>query len=121
MKRSLVAAMALGVWLSGIASAAALTYELDRPLTPPPGTADLVVSHVTAPEVIRDVGSATLEVPLVRVVGHVRHAPALLARPAILAPPLTTPPALPTRDIDEMNCASWRELDMGSGRVQICE
>jgi len=33
---------------------------------------------------------------------------------------VTLPPPSP-RDIDEMTCAGWRELDMGSGHVQICE
>jgi hypothetical protein len=34
---------------------------------------------------------------------------------------LVAPIQKKSRDISAMQCAEWRDLDMGSGHVQICE
>jgi hypothetical protein len=115
MKRYALAAMALGVWLTGAASAAALTYELHRPLTPPKGTTDLVMSRGAAAEELRAEAPVPLEVPTTIIVG--RRVAAGGHTAPLLVP--ATPPE--PKDIDEMSCAEWRELDMGSGHVRICE
>jgi hypothetical protein len=40
--------------------------------------------------------------------------------PATLIPTSKAVPE-PTRDISDMNCSEWRDLQIGSGRVQVCE
>jgi hypothetical protein len=40
-----------------------------------------------------------------------------LVAPIHLVAPIQKKP----RDISAMGCAEWRDLDMGSGHVQICE
>ena len=115
MKRYALAAMALGVWLTGAASAAALTYELDRPLTPAKGTTDVLLSKTPASEELRSEGVVPVEIQATTIVGH-RHVAKRLPAPLII--PATAPEP---RDIDDMTCAEWRELDMGTGHVRICE
>ena len=116
MKRSIVIAITCSVWLSGAVSAAALTYELRRPLLPStPSVVSLERSSppltTTASGVLEDATPNVLEIPVVTIVGRA-------VRPASRA--RARKPALP-RDIATMNCAGWRDLDMGSGRVQMCE
>ena len=110
MKRIIVTAIACGVWLSGVTSAGALTYVLDRSPTPP-------TNGMASPsQALRGVDDQDKTV--VEFAATVVRPP---ARPhAHHALPVTLPPPSP-RDIDEMTCAGWRELDMGSGHVQICE
>ena len=121
MKRSIVAAMACAVWLSGAASAAALTYTLNRPLTPPAvlaesrptgGVPGLELFASAVPDVVQRQVPEVLQIPVVTIVGRtlVRSAP----------PPPVAAPTVP-RDITEMKCAEWRDLDIGSGRVQVCQ
>ncbi len=110
MKRWIITAIACGVWLSGISSAAALTYVLDRPLVPPATSLeDARTRHASDVHERRALLDSQL---LVAVRPVARSTPPSRARP--------TPPPLP-RDITQMTCAPPRELDMGSGRVQICE
>lgn len=115
MKRSIVAAITCSVWLSGAASAAVLTYELHRPLLPSiPSVASVEPSPrltTSASGVLENAVPNVLAIPAVTIVGQVVR-PASRARAGA--------PALP-RDIATMNCAAWRDLDMGSGRVQICQ
>jgi hypothetical protein len=109
MKRLVVTAIACGVWLSGVTSAAALTYVLDRPLEP--SSMATYQSRRAAELVVRP--AAAFEDPSVKVgrAGAWR-VPAPVARPVEPSPP---------RDITDMTCAPPRELDMGRGHVQICE
>ena len=53
-----------------------------------------------------------MTIPPITIVGH------RLARPVAVAEP-QKPEELP--DISRMHCADWRDLQMGSGRVQTCE
>jgi hypothetical protein len=106
-------ALALGVWGVGAVSATALAYDLSRTPTPRARAVDVTTIHVAAPEVVRHAGwqPSVLTIPPITIVGH-RSAPTL----GIAAPQKTEPP-----DISRMHCADWRDLQMGSGRVQICE
>jgi hypothetical protein len=102
------------VWTCAFGSAAALAYVLDRPLIPretwvhgaapsPPRSSvdDVIVPAAEPPSV--------LAIPPVTIV-------AAPPRPIVkkVAPPQTP-------DISKMSCAQWRPLEMGSGRVQVCE
>jgi hypothetical protein len=105
-------AAALGVWLVGIGSAAALVAVLNAPLV---SRIDKVLP--TAP-VVADVEPATpvtasvLTVAAVTIVGQ---------RPrATRRAPVEVKPDV-SRDISAMRCGEARELTMGSGHVQICE
>ncbi|MGH7295700.1 MAG: hypothetical protein ACRELB_12230 [Polyangiaceae bacterium] len=114
MKRSILAAITCGVWVSAAASAAALTYGLNRPLRAP---ASFVAPEPSPPltssesTTLPDEVPSLLEVPVTTIVARVVHSG---ARAAALAPS-------PPRDIAAMSCAGWRDLDMGSGRVEICQ
>ena len=110
MKRIILTAIACGVWLSGVTSAAALTYVLDRSPTPPTNG---MASPSQALRGVDDQDKTVIEVTST-VAMHARRGLAHRLQPVTLPPPSP-------RDIDEMTCAGWRELDMGSGHVQICE
>jgi len=110
MKRSIAAAVACSVWLTGIASAAALTQVLEVPVAPSTVLARIPeygsMRRLAAPE---GAVHSVLQVPVVTIVAR-------SARIAAVAPAVAAP-----RDIAEMSCAGWRDLDIGSGRVQICQ
>jgi hypothetical protein len=113
MKRSILTVITCAVWLSGVSSAAALTYVLDRPLTP----------VASATEMTRHAGvmhrASALDLPGTFSVHHARPLP---PAPRAAAVHVVLPQAPPEpRDIADMSCAPPRELDMGSGHVQICE
>jgi hypothetical protein len=114
-KRALVA-LTVSVWIAAVGSAAALTYDLNQPLqwrtapsdASPPAGASPVLAAVApaAPVAARE--EAVLRIPTVTIVGRI-------------APRAVPAPAPTTRDISEMRCKEWRDLDMGSGHVQVCE
>ena len=113
-----VLALTVGVWLAAIGSAAALTYELNRPLSGRLSSAasSTVTSSVVAPSNLRRVtapevaqAQSVLYIPVITIVGQTPRRAPLLRGPNV------------ARDISKMNCADWRELDMGSGHVQTCE
>jgi hypothetical protein len=119
LKTRAIAILTVGVWTAAVGSAAALTYDLNRPLkwkgeTPelssPTGEASpqpvTVAPVATAPSAAQE--ETVLQVPTITIVG--RPPPRSVAAPAPT-----------TRDISEMRCAEWRDLDMGSGHVQVCE
>ena len=111
MKKRTAFAVTVGMWLAGLGSAAALTYDLNRPLHPVVVMSEPAVPALdaTSAEVVEPAPS-TLYVPEVTIVAMARRAPAPVARRA--APPV---------DISAMHCAEWRDLDIGSGRVQVCQ
>jgi uncharacterized NAD-dependent epimerase/dehydratase family protein len=51
---------------------------------------------------------SVLNIPTVTVVGHAPR------RPVVARVPKAS-------EIPDMSCADWRVLDMGTGRVQVCE
>jgi hypothetical protein len=113
MKRVFVTAIVCGVWLSGVTSAAALTYVLDRPLTPSP--ASMAAYQPRHAAELTDRSTAADEDPSV-VVRADRPAAQRAPTPRVHA----VQPEAP-RDIQEMLCAPPRDLEMGSGRVTVCE
>jgi hypothetical protein len=114
-KRILV--LTASVWLAASGSAAALTYELNRPLS-----TDGAVQVSTAPSSaapllpIGPEGVGTASVYLAPVTGVGRPPQ---RRAAVGSESRETGAA--HRDIGAMRCADWRDLDMGSGHVQVCE
>lgn len=109
-------ALALGIWGLGAASAAALTYDLNRTPTPRAPAVDVTSIHVSAPEVVRHPGwePSVLTIPPITIVSR------RVARPPLgVAEMQKTEPMLP--DTSRMHCADWRDLQMGKGRVQTCE
>jgi len=111
MKRRTAIAVTVGVWVAALGSAAALTYDLNRPMHLAGATAQLAVPiHAERAAVAESVLELqpVLYIPTITVVGQMPH------RPGVREPK-------PAVDISRMQCADWRELDMGSGRVQVCE
>ena len=120
VKRRTVVALGMGVWLAAIGSATALTYELNRPLSPSvpssSATSSTVTSSAVAPSDLRRVtapegaeAQSVLYIPVITIVGETPRRAPIVREPKV------------ARDIAKMNCADWRELDMGSGHVQVCE
>jgi hypothetical protein len=103
--------MTVLVWLAAIGSAAALTYDLNRPLvasgTAPP---DPVPPAPAPPAPATAASSGAVAIREIKAMARVQ-------RPAQPPPaPLREP-----RDIAKMRCSEWREMSAGSGRVQICD
>jgi hypothetical protein len=118
MKKWTVLAVTAGTWLSAIGSAAALTYVLGGSPVLRAERDDTVATPSLddrRAEVVQPIGPTEMVVPTVTIVGHmVRSAPPPGARLAAPAPEAVHP-------IADMKCADWRGLDMGSGRVQVCQ
>ncbi|HWW88580.1 MAG TPA: hypothetical protein VNZ26_33530 [Vicinamibacterales bacterium] len=112
MKRRTAIAVTVGVWVAAVGSAAALTYDLNRPIHLPGATAQLAVpinaEQAPVAEPVLEL-QPVLYIPTITVVGQMPHRPGVTREPN------------PAIDIPWMHCADWRELDMGSGRVQVCE
>jgi hypothetical protein len=121
MKKRTAIAVTAAVWLASLGSAAALTYELNRPLrdgrAPSPIAASSMSATASAAEARAFAAESfseppVIDVPTITIVAsverHRRSSPAASR-------------AIPVKDISEMHCADWRSLDMGSGHVQICE
>ena len=108
--------LATGVWVLAAGSAGALTVDLARSPTPRVTTAeDVDALRTDVPSPIRHLG---FEPSVITLQPITVVAPRM--RPRILEPlPASTVEQLP--DIARMHCADWRDLQMGSGRVQICE
>ena len=114
MTRIKMMSLAVGVWVLGAGSAAALTVDLARPPTPRVTTLeDVAMLHTLMPMPVRHLGidSTVLTLQPITIAG-----PRL--RPHNLTP---APTSEPLPDITRMTCAPPRELQMGSGRVQVCE
>lgn len=103
-------ALTLGVWCAALGSAGALTYNLSRPLPSADETSrpaeQANLGHAAAAESVSELSPA-LYIPTITVIGKLPHR-------AIVAP---EPKPL---DLRHMHCADWRELDMGSGQVELC-
>src|SRR5579863_4330726 len=113
--RNRIVAVTVGVWLAASGSAAALTYELGR--APVGQSAPALSARAPAPvespalEKAEATESRLLYLPPARIVAP---------RPRTNAVARAAPPAV-ARDISGMICADWRDLDMGSGHVQVCQ
>lgn len=114
MNKKTATVVTLGVWIAALASAAALAYVVNRP----PRWAD-TTGHVATPAAPAPAAEARAEpmsewpsvlyVPTITIVGHVHRTMA------------STPARPPATDIANMSCTDWRGLDIGSGRVQVCQ
>jgi hypothetical protein len=112
--RKRIMAITVGVWLAAAGSAAALTYELNRPLVERPlSTATAPSSRAPSSPTAIDRAEANelfvLQLPPITIVAQAPHR-------AVVARTEKKP-----RDISAMRCAEWRDLDMGSGHVQVCQ
>jgi hypothetical protein len=105
-------AVSAGVWIAAFGAAAAITYELNRPLHWAGATSKLdepvTNAHAAIAESRADL-QTVLYVPTITLVGRMAHRSAVTQAPK------------PITEIAEMRCSDWRELDMGSGHVQVCE
>jgi hypothetical protein len=116
-KKRTSVAVAVGVWIAALGSAAALTYDLNRtprpasetsrPTTPSTAAPVAVVQRASEPQPI-------LYIPTITIVGSIRRSVADAPRPEGTAD-------TKMRDISKMRCEDWRGLDIGSGHVQVCE
>lgn len=113
MKKRTAIAVTVGVWVASLGSAAALTYDLNRPLYYPVST----ISQRTVPAL--DTRSGTVVEP-VQEVQRVLYVPTVTIVATLRRPPVARR-ATQAVDISAMHCSEWRDLDMGSGRVQTCE
>jgi len=112
MKKRMAIVVTVGVWVAALGSAAALAYELNRPLRVADGTSERAapIENAESAAIARPVlAPPVLYVPTITIVGRA------LPRPAAVEV------SKPIVDISQMHCADWRGLDMGSGRVQVCE
>jgi len=104
-------ALTLGVWVAALGSAGALIYDLSRPLPSADATPRVAepanLGHDAIVEQVSEL-SPVLFIPTITVVGQ---------RPLRA---LVTAGKRPAIDISHMRCADWRELDMGSGQVEVC-
>jgi hypothetical protein len=110
MKKWILGAAAGGAWLSALGSAAALTVVLGRPAVPYESMSTSLPRHGT--EVV-EVASDGLAIPVTTIVSRTVRVAASSHERVV--------PAVQPRDISGMNCEGWRELQMGSGMVQICQ
>ncbi len=104
------------MWLAAAGSAAALGYALNRPLNVAGQAASPAESAFVATREAVDVavapkpvGTPVLQLPTVTIGGHAFAQHAALRE--------TEGP----KDISQMHCMDWQELQAGSGRVQFCE
>jgi hypothetical protein len=120
MKKATVIAAAAGVWVSGIAAAAGLAYDVTKPLP----VVEHAIAAATLPE--RNVVAEVARLQPERVVAGYAAGGTAQTRTIVLptveivskaAPPKVTRP----RDISEMRCSAWRPLEQGAASVQICD
>jgi len=113
--RKRIVTLTVSVWLAAAGSAAALTYELNRPWDgerPALMVVGPASPRAPALETVEAIASSVVLLPPAHIVAQAppRHRVAR-ADKALPAP----------RDISAMSCADWRDLDMGSGHVQVCQ
>jgi hypothetical protein len=116
MKKRALVAITAGVWLAAIGSAAALTYDLnrplhaDKPLRDNHAVTDTAAPSTEAPRPPTKEATPTVQMmPTFTVVGYVH------------APRASHPAPKPLPDIAKMHCGQPRQLEMGSGHVQECD
>lgn len=114
MKKSHVWGLVALVWAGGFGVSGAFAYVMTRPLVPiAPETSvtEVTFAPVAKTERVANAvdraGSVTV-LPEVSIVGHV---------------PVAAPPAKPSppRDISQMSCGAWRDLEQGSNSVRTCD
>ena len=110
-ERTLALAVAAGVWLAGFGVAGAVGYKLVGPRA--------FTSAYVAPRTaqVGDPVDAMLEAPVTLELDTVW----LFGQRPHFAPTAAEPKPNVARDISEMTCTGWRDLEAGSGHVQLCE
>jgi hypothetical protein len=108
-KRTALVATTL-VWAAGLASAAALAHVLQPPV-PPPAEFKLEVAAPAVDTAPAEMVQAARKVAVIEI-------PTVTIRSLRAPPQVVAPKHL---DISEMRCRPWRDLDMGSGQVQVCD
>lgn len=108
-------ALTAGVWVAAIGFASTLAYLLNRPLEERFSFASLIPPTVVTPTAsdvtpAADTADTALTVPTLTIVARAPHRHTV---------PMVLPESYP--DIAKLNCSEWRELEQGSGRVQICD
>lgn len=108
-------AVTAGVWVTAVGSAAALTYDLNRPLRSANVTWHRSTRLAAQPNtsVSADVESLSEHQTMLRIPTITIVAESVESHAAVAPAPVT--------DISQMSCSDWRELDIGSGHVQVCE
>ena len=105
-----IAVVSAAIWTSAVGSAGAVAYVLNRPLEPrlqsPPEMAQTSVGHL--------LGGAVADEAIVEALA----APVTPVHRVLFSKP---PAAATVVDIEQMRCDDWRELQAGSGNVQVCE
>ena len=112
MRRRTAIAVGVGAWVAALGSAGALTYDLNRELPLAGASSELAAPVNAAPAVVGEPSSAEPPVLYVSTFTVVGERP---SRPVVVDKPK------PVTELSQMHCADWRELDMGSGRVRVCE
>jgi hypothetical protein len=112
MKKRTVIAFTAGVWVAALVSAAALAYVLNRPLPLAEAAPDVPAPDHAA---MSNASAQTAAEPRVLYVSTFTVA----ARPPHRAP--VAHRRAPAGEAPALRCAGWRDLDIGSGRVQVCD
>lgn len=100
----------VGTWAGEETQAEVSGVVLGRPPVPYESMSTSLPKHGT--EVV-EVASDGLAIPVTTIVSRTVRAAAPSHERVV--------PAVQSRDISDMNCEGWRELQMGSGMVQICQ
>jgi hypothetical protein len=114
MKKHTAIGVTVSVLVATLGSAAAVAYDLSRTPRLPSATSELAAPFKPAPAGFAQPVSGlqpVLYIPTLTIVGRFHPPPVVRAARALKA----------AADTAQMQCTSWRELDMGSGRVQVCE
>ena len=112
MKRRTAIVVGVGAWIAALGSAGALTYDLNRALPLAGARSELAAPVDAAPAALVEPAPAEPPVLYVSTFTVVGEAP---RRRVVTVKPKPVP------EISQVHCAEWRELDMGSGRVRVCE
>ncbi len=113
IKGKVAVAVTVAVWTVALGAAAALTYDLNRPLHARP--APQVSSMPEGRAATQPTATAARPAPEEETVIHVP--PATIVGRAPRHPSAAKAP----KPKPELVCEEWRSLDMGSGRVQVCQ
>lgn len=117
------AVVSIAVWGTGVAAVAALVYAVNRPVTPAASLEEIFgtaasprppqTPTATLPTVVSELAANMVGPQPLAVARRVRQAARALAPPAPAGP----------RELGEMRCSDWQELEQGPAtqRVRRCE
>ena len=110
MTTAMKAMLAAAVWASGVAAVGGLAYTYGgAPEAAVTSAAHHAVKKTMAPRpALARLGADVVRMPAFEIVGH---------RPT---PPKAAVTEAP-RDISQMTCSNWHDLEQGSNSVRVCE